>query len=320
VEVEHILGESFQKGITLRHLRALVALSDLKLVARVSEALGVTQPAVSKQIAELEKIVGMPVVTRDRNRLYLTPVGVRLADHARLALGQLDRAAFDIEAMTSGVSGSVSVGVVSSVAPTLLPGTIALFKRSTPQANVSISEGHFVELLPQLEAGALDMVIARIWQPKELAGIDQMALFSEPIVVVAGRDHPLLQGEDVSWADVASYPWILPQPNSVARQAVDALFAANGLPPPNNTVASLSIALNLELLRAMPALGFLPQRLAQAQAARGETVILPLDTRDLLSEARCFWRKDKASRNATLALFLKCLRQTTEDSKTIPFG
>lgn len=318
-EGSHILSKGFQQGITLRHLRALVALSDLKLVARVSEALGVTQPAVSKQIAELEKIVGVPVVTRDRNRLYLTPIGTRLADHARQALGQLDRAAFDIEAMTSGVSGSVSVGVVSSVAPTLLPSTIALFKRSTPQANVSVSEGHFVELLPQLQAGALDLVIARIWQPQELAGIDQMALFSEPVVVVAGRNHPLAQGGHVEWADVASYPWILPQPNSVARQAVDALFAANGLSPPSNTIASLSLALNLELLRAMLALGFLPQRLAQAQAARGDTVILPLDTRDLLSEARCFWRKDQVSQNAALSLFLKCLRQTTEDINTIPF-
>ena len=320
MEEVKILGKGFMQAITLRHLRALVALSDLKLIARVSEALGVTQPAVSKQIAELERIVGVPVVTRDRNRLYLTPIGVRLADHARLALGQLDRAAFDIEAMTSGVSGSVSVGVVSSVAPTLMSGTIELFKRSTPQANVSVSEGHFVELLPQLEAGALDLVIARIWQPQELAGIDQMALFSEPIVVVAGHNHPLSQGGDVTWTDVTTYPWILPQPGSVARQAVDALFAANGLSPPNNTIASLSIALNLELLRAMPALGLLPQRLAQAQAARGETVILPLDTRDLLSEARCFWRKDQVSQNATLALFLKCLRQTAEVPATIPFG
>lgn len=319
-EVRQILGKGFQKGITLRHLRALVALSDLKLVARVSEALGVTQPAVSKQIAELEKIVGVPVVTRDRNRLYLTPIGIRLADHARQALGQLDRAAFDIEAMTSGVSGSVSIGVVSSVAPTLLPGTIALFKRSTPQANVSVSEGHFVELLPQLEAGALDLVIARIWQPQELAEIDQMALFSEPIVVVAGRNHPIAQSSEVEWADVINYPWILPQSNSVARQAVDALFASNGLPPPNNTIASLSLALNLELLQAMPALGLLPARLAQAQAARGQTVILPLETQDLLSEARCFWRKDQVSKNATLSLFLKCLRQATEDINTIPFG
>ena len=75
------------------------------------------------------------------------------------------------------------------------------------------------------------MVIARIWQPRELAGIDQMALSSEPVVVVAGRNHPLAQASDVMWSDVASYPWILPQPNSVARQAVDALFAANKLPP-----------------------------------------------------------------------------------------
>jgi DNA-binding transcriptional LysR family regulator len=317
--VRRIMDKGFQQGITLRHLRALVALSDLKLIARVAELLGLTQPAVSKQIAELEKIVGVPVVTRDRNRLYLTPIGTRLADHARQALGQLDRAAFDIEAMTSGVSGSVSVGVVSSVAPVLLPRTIALFKRSTPQANISISEGHFVELLPQLETGKLDLLIARIWQPQELEGIDQMALFSEPVVVVAGRHHPLGHAEDVNWADVVSYPWILPQPNSVARQAVDALFAANGLSPPNNTISSLSLALNLELLRVMPALGLLPQRLAQAQAARGEIIALPLDTHDLLSEARCFWRRDKLVQNATLSLFLKCLQQTTDDVTTIPF-
>ena len=195
------MNKGFQQGITLRHLRALVALSDLKLIARVSEALGVTQPAVSKQIAELEKIVGVPVVTRDRNRLYLTPIGIRLADHARQALGQLDRAAFDIEAMTSGVSGSVSVGVVSSVAPVLLPRTIALFKRSTPQANVSVFEGHFVELLPQLETSKLDLLIARIWQPQDTTLPTSGRLFPHLSVdrvvkryALLRRRHPELSG------------------------------------------------------------------------------------------------------------------------------
>lgn len=295
-------------------------MADLKIVARVSEALNVTQPAVSKQIAELEKIVGVPVVTRDRNRLYLTPIGNRLADHAKQTLNQLDRAAFDIEAMASGVSGSVSIGAVSSVATTLLPNTIALFKRSTPQATVSVSEGHFVELLPQLEAGALDILIARIWQPQELSGIEQMTLFSEPVVVVSGRNHPLAQKKSLDWSDVVDSPWILPQANSVARQAVDALFAANGLTPPSNTIASLSLALNLELLRVMPALGLMPQRLAQTQATRGEIVTLPLDTHGLLSEARCFWRTDQIAQNGTLSLFLKCLQQTTDELNTIPFG
>lgn len=313
-------SHDFQRSITLRHLRIIAALDNLKLVARVSEALGVSQPAVSKQIVEIEKIVGMPIVTRDRNRLYLTSIGRRLADHARQALSQIDRAAFDIEAMASGVSGSVSVGVVSSVAPTLLPGAISLFKRGTPDASVSVLEGHFVELFPKLEAGALDLLIARIWQPQTLPGIEQRALFSEPVVVVAARDHPLVHKKDLEWGDATGFPWILPQANSVARQAVDVLFAENDLSPPSNTIASLSMALNLELLRVMPALGLMPQRLAQTQAARGEIARLPLDTGGLLSEARCFWRTDQIVQNGTLSLFLKCLQQATDDLNTIPFG
>lgn len=314
------MGNDLQKAITLRHLRVIAALAELKLVARVSEALNVSQPAVSKQIAELEKVVGVPVVTRDRNRLYLTPIGERLADHAKLALGQLDRAAFDIEAMASGVSGSVSIGVVSSVAPTLLPGAIALFKRSTPHVAISVTEGHFVELYPSLESGALDLLIARIWQPQELPGVAQMPLFSEPVVVVAGRANPLAKKIGLTWADTANAPWILPQANSVARRAVDALFAENGLTPPNNTTASLSLALNLELLQAMPALGLMPLRLAETHASRGEISVLSLDTRGFLSEARCFWRSDKKVQNGALSLFLKCLQQTTDEMETIPFG
>ncbi|TNJ47771.1 LysR substrate-binding domain-containing protein [Phaeobacter sp. B1627] len=315
-----IPNPDFQKSIKLHHLRVIAALSDLKLVARVSEALNVTQPAVSKQIADLERLVGAPIVERDRNRLFLTPIGQRLAEHAKQALNQLDRAAFDIEAMASGVSGSVSVGVVSSVAPTLLPGAIALFKSSTPQASISIKEGHFVELLPELETGALDLLIARIWQPRELPGIEQLSLFAEPVVVVAGRNHRLAKRSHLDWSDVIGFPWILPQANSVARRAIDALFAENGLTPPANTIASLSLTLNLALLEALPALGLLPQRLARAHAARGDIVSLPLNTRGLLSEARCFWRSDQVATNPTLSFFLKCLQKATDDLKTIPEG
>ena len=318
--VTAISNSDFQKAVTLRHLRVIAALSDLKLVARVSEELNVTQPAVSKQIAELEKIVGVPIVTRDRNRLFLTAIGRRLVDHAKQALNQLDRAAFDIEAMASGISGAVTVGVVSSVAPTLLPGTIALFKSSTPQASISVREGHFVELLPELQGGALDLLIARIWQPRELPGIEQLKLFAEPIVVVAGRNHPLARQSDIEWSEVVDFPWIMPQANSVARRAVDALFAESGLAPPANTIASLSLTLNLALLEAIPALGLMPQRLAQSHAARGDIVTLPLDTRGFLSEVRCFWRGDQEEANHALSFFLKCLQKTTDDLKTIPFG
>jgi hypothetical protein len=66
-------------------------------------------------------------------------------------------------------------------------------------------------------------------------------------------------------------------------------------------------------------LGCCHNGLRRKQAALGRTVILPLETQDLLSEARCFWRKDQASQNPALSLFLKCLQESTEDIKTIPF-
>ncbi|WP_121630281.1 LysR family transcriptional regulator [Tropicibacter alexandrii] len=301
-------------------MRVIHGLAELKLVARVAAALNVTQPAVSKQINELEAIIGTPIIARKRNRLHLTPVGERLAEHARQVLNQLDRASFDIQAMASGVSGAVTVGVVSSVAPILLPGAISLFKRSAPDASLSVTEGHFVSLYPRLEAGQIDLLIARVWQPQDLPGIEQAVMFSEPLVVVAGRDHALARQEDVRWPEAVRWPWVLPQPDSVARRAVDALFAEYGLTTPSNTISSLSLSLNLELLREMPVLALFPQSLAQAYAARGDLVVLPLDTAGFLSEARCFWKSGAELSNSTFALFMDCLRQTANQANTIPFG
>lgn len=304
-----------QKSLTIRHLRVIAALAELKLVARVAEYLNVTQPAVSKQIMELEAIVKAQIVIRDRNRLHLTAVGLRLAEHARHVLNQIDRAAFDLEAMSSGVTGAVNVGVVASVAPIILPDAISLLKRSAPETSVSIVEGHFVSLYPMIEDGSLDVLIARVWNPPELSGVEQKALFSEPIVVVAGRDHPLALANTINWEQTSNWPWILPQANSVARRAVNALFAQQGLVTPRNSISSLSLALNIEIMRKMPAIGLFPESVAKVHATRGDIVVLPLDAQDFLSEARCFWRSGQTSANGALSLFLKCLEQSATNTQ-----
>ncbi|MCX2720826.1 LysR substrate-binding domain-containing protein [Roseibium salinum] len=306
-------ADDIRKVLTVRHLRLIAALSELGLVSKVADKLSLTQPTVSKQISELERLIEAPIVTRRRNRLLLTAIGQRLADHARQVLGQIDRAAFDITAMASGVSGAVSIGAVSSVAPIILPDAIALLKRSAPEASVAVLDGHFVSLFPMLEAGSIDLLIARVWHPQNLPEIEQKVLLREPVVVVAGQDHPLTRKARLDWSVVVDWPWIMPPPNSVARRAVDALFAEQGLTLPVNMIASLSLSLNLEILRTMPALSLFPQSLARNHMLRGDLVVLPLDTRGFLSEARCFWRPERRATNSTFDLFLKCLDQTRVD-------
>ncbi|MGR3463013.1 MAG: LysR family transcriptional regulator [Roseovarius sp.] len=305
-------AEKFARSLTLRHLRIIAALAEYGLVAKVAESLNVTQPSVSKQISDLERLADMQIVIRERNRLHLTSAGQRLAEHARHMLVQLDRAAFDMDAMTQGVAGSVSIGAVSSVAPILLPPAIAMMKRNAPQANVSVVQGHFVSLFPSLESGAIDMLIARIWHPQEIPGIRQEVLLEEQIAVVAGSDHPLAGESSLSWGEAVNWPWILPLDNSIARRAVEALFAEFGLAPPVNVVASGSLPLNIALMRDIPALGLFPKSIAQIHSSRGELVTLPLDTRNLLSQVRCFWRTGQAEANSAFDLFRKCLDQTLD--------
>ncbi|MDD7972340.1 LysR substrate-binding domain-containing protein [Roseinatronobacter alkalisoli] len=295
--------------LTLRHFRMLESLERLGLVARVAEALNVSQPAISKQITELEQIVGRPVVTRDRNRLYLTPVGVQLARHARQVLTQIERAALDIDAIAAGISGTVSVGVVGSVAPTLMPQAVVLMGNIAPNVNLSIIEGHFNSMLPLLNDNSIDYLIARAWQPQEYPGIAQRKLYNERLTVAAGPAHPLARSRVLSWTDAMRWPWIFPHERSIARQAIASMLAQHGLAMPEKFISSVSLMLNMELLKKSKSLTLFPESFAQAHAQRGDLVILPVEMGDLLSEVRCYWRTDMQEAKSTV-LFLQCLSQS----------
>ncbi|WP_281286968.1 LysR family transcriptional regulator [Aquicoccus porphyridii] len=304
-----LTGARWHSRLTIRHFRMIDSLERLGLVARVAEALNVTQPAVSKQIADLEQIVGSPIVLRERNRLYLTPVGLRLAKHARLVLAQIERAALDIDGLAAGISGAVAVGAVGSVAPTLLPRAIAFMNSVAPNVNLSVIEGHFVSMLPLLNDNSIDFLIARSWQPQEYSGIAQTLLYEERLRVVAGPKHPLTRARNVSWPDVVSWPWVFSPETSVARQGISSLFAQYGLATPERVTASISLTLNMALMKEMNVLTLFPEELAKAHALRGDLAILPLDAGNLLSEVRCYWRSDRPT-DKSKSLFLHCIEQS----------
>lgn len=234
VRAWHGRGDGLSKNswhlrLTLRHLRMNEALERLGLVSRVAETMHISQPAVSKQIAELDHIVGSPVVRRDRNRLYLTEIGVQLAAHARLVLARIERAALDVDAIARGTSVAISVGVVGSVAPTLTPPVIRLMNRTATNVNLSIVKGHFLSMLPALNDSRLDFIIARARQPQEYPGIVQRKLYDQRLLVVAGAAHPLARSGAVPWASAIGFPWIMPHERSAARAGIVSLFARHGL-------------------------------------------------------------------------------------------
>ena len=295
----------FTDVLKVRHLRILVALDQLGQVSKVARVFNVTQPAISKQLAELQKELGSQIIRREGSNVVFTPIGEMLVRHAQEVLSRLQRAEFDLEAFRRGLGGKVRVGAAASLISSIVPEAIRQLLRAAPSAQVSVSEGHFNRMLPALKSGEIDIMVTRVWKPMSLDGIDQIPLGSEPIVVVAGRDHPLAKTGEVDWPEALRWPWLRASSGSLASEAINGFLADRGHPPLAGFVEATSILLTLQLLRESPFLAALPAKLARHHSTRGELSILPLDFGGVLSEVKCFWLSDE--NDETIGLFRTCL-------------
>lgn len=301
----------FRDVLKIRHLRILAALDQMGQITRVARALNVTQPAISKQIAELERELGSMIIVRQGNTVVFTPVGALLVRHAKDVLNRMQRTEFDIEALRKGLGGQVRIGVAASLMPTILPEAIRLMVQAAPSAVVTVSEGHFYQMLPTLLGGEIDMMLTRVWRPAPLDGMEQLSLGAEPLLVVAGSSHPLARQNSVTWEAALEWPWLRTAVGSVASDAMEAFLTERGLPRLAGQVEAASILLSLSLMRTMPYLALLPEGLARYHSSRGELSILPLHLDGILSEARCFWLSNQT--DETVTLFRACLVQAAKD-------
>jgi len=144
-----------------------------------------------------------------------------------------------------------------------------------------------------------------------LNGVAQLSLGIEPIVVVAGSDHPLARESSVTWEAALTWPWVRASSGSLASEAMNAFLAEQGYGRLTGQVEATSVMLTLRLLRTLPCLAALPEGLARHHSGRGELSVLPLNLAGVLSEARCFWLSDQA--DETMTLFRACLVRAAED-------
>jgi DNA-binding transcriptional LysR family regulator len=300
----------FQSTLRLNHLRTLAMLFSLGQVRKVAEAFHVTQSAISKQIADIEGALGEQVVRRQGNGLVITPIGQVLAQRAKLVLHQLERARDEVVAMRGGFGGRVAVGSVSTVNSTLVPQAILAMKQQAPNVVVVVEEDTADRLLNRLLNRDLDIAIVRMWHPIAHEELGQQLLGSEGLVVVVGRDHPLADFTTLDWDETMRFPWVVPRSGSTAGGALEAMLAAQGLRIPVGQVESISLALIASLLSTGQFIGLLPRKLALAWEMERRVSVLPLETKDLLSEVRVFWRD--ADDNTACALLRDCLVKASQ--------
>lgn len=302
------IDQYFARQMKLRHLHLLVALADLRTVGKVAAAMHVTQPAVSKMIAEMEKGVGAALFARDGRHIKPTPYGECLIRHARELLAHAQRASVELQAMSNGTGGRVEVGVLSVAAPVLIPRAITRFKQYLPSATVSLHEGTLDTLIPDLRAGRLDLIVGRVPLAPLDADLLHQPLFDDPIVIVAARHHALAQRKRLRWIDLEGYAWIVPTASAPMYQRLLSVLATHGIRAPDNMVESVVIAANVALLQSYATLGLLPKSLAQHYEEAGVLRILPLTLGGVMGSVGMTWLRANESTPAA-ALLKTCLEE-----------
>jgi LysR family hydrogen peroxide-inducible transcriptional activator len=235
--------------MTLTELRYLLALHQQQHFARAAEHCHVTQSTLSAGIKHLEDSLEVTLVERSRQFLRFTPVGETVVRHAQDILSRAD----DLLALVKTndpLQGELSLGIIYTIAPYLLPKAIAPWREAAPLTPLRLTEGFTHELIAKLNSGELDAAIIAL----PFAGTDDFTawqLYREPFSAVAPAQHPLARKSQLTISDIQSEPLLILGRGHCFRDHALAAFPDNKLHPWQALIEGSS----LETLRAMVAGG-----------------------------------------------------------------
>ena len=261
------------------HLRDFVAIARAKSARGAARVLGLTQPALSRSLNELEQEIGTNLFERHARGMALTPAGERFLVRAQAALEEVRRG-FEEAGQASGtMQGSVTVALASAPVLVMLPLAFPLFRRACPDVKLRIVEGLFPAVEPMLRDGRLDFYIGP--RPERALGQGYRVdlLFANQRVVMARKGHPLRTARSLN--DLLASEWIVTGLRERLEQEFEEQFAALGLPSPRVTTVVESMLALLALLCSSDALAFLPHQ--WADAALFKDLLAPIAVREPLT-------------------------------------
>lgn len=265
-----------RSNLKLKHLQLIVALDEFRHLGRSAEFLSLTQPAVSKSLAEIERMFGLELFMRSTRGTEPTPYGEKVARFARSVLADFDRTREDIATIGSGGAGRVRLGAMVVATPHLVAQAVARLKAQSPHTTVSIEEGDLSRLLPRLRVGELDFIVGRLEPGYAAPDLETEALYTQAMRVIVAPTHPLAGARKPGWADLAPLPWVVPPAWASSRIKLYQMFYKHRLDPPADVIETASYLVTLTFLRSRPCVAFVADDVALALQARGEAVVLPI--------------------------------------------
>ncbi|MGW9634897.1 LysR family transcriptional regulator [Nocardiopsis alba] len=295
--------------LSVDRLRVLHAIAVHGSLSAASQALHVTNSAVSQQLAKLEREVGQPLVERNGRGVRLTAAAELLVDHASRILSLVHQAEADLEAHRDDVTGHLRLSAIPTAIRGLLPRALLALREEHPGLHVELSEEEPHEILPSMMRGEADMALVVDWDgaPMPLPeGMSRAPITDDVSDIALPADHPLAHSELLQLDEILDLPWISWSRGSICDDWLhDMIRRRGGEPRIVHNVEEHQT--KLALIAAGIGAAVMP-RMGRGPLPEGVRMI-PVQPA-LVRQVYVFWRTD-ASRRPAIRAVVRALREAT---------
>ena len=278
--------------VRMRQVALMLAVEERRTLRAAADQLGLTQPAATKMLHELESALGQPLFERVGRGLRLNAAGERVMGYFRGIRGSMEALNRELQELQLGGVGKFSLGSIMAASPGRLTDALTKLKADHPLLAVEIAVDTSDKLLAQLHEGVLEVVVGRPVGP-EAASCTFRAIEDESLAVVVGNEHPLARRSRVAFADLLDYTWILQPAHSPMRDLIEREFRVHHAVMPPGLIETGSILTTINLIRKSQMVGVIPATVAQRDAEHGVLSIVRYAIRHKLSTYGSIVRSDR---------------------------
>lgn len=309
---------SLQNRLRFRQLMLLLAIHEGSSLRKAAETLGMSQPAATKMLQEVEGLVGLQLFERGRRGMLPTAYGEIMIQYAQGVAADLKGVRDELIAVDSGNIGKIRVGAIMAPVPHLLTNTLLRIKQGYPRLAISIQVDTSDVLVAALLEERLDVVIGRIPMSWDSTGLVFEPIQEEALSIVSSTDSRALRLHHGGLRSLVDFSWVLQAHPSPMRRVIEQAFLEARLALPGNVMETASMLLTSSLVRQSDMLAVMPELVAQHYVERGTLAIVPVYLHQHLPPFGILTRRSRAVRPVTQVFIAELKSAATGGGVTAP--
>ncbi len=287
--------------LRMRQLSLLLSVGRLGTLRAAAAELGMTQPAATKMLQELEDALQQALFERAGRNLRFNEAGRRVLEYCQGIQGNLSALTRELAQIELGSVGKLVVGTIMAASPALLSRALIELKRLYPLLAIEITVDTSDRLTDALRRGEMDLVVGRIPDfDNQHLGFEAIA--EEALSIVSAPQHPLAHRDSVSLAELTQYPWILQPQGSPMRDVLEQEFRSRQIQPPRAPIETSSILTTTNLLVQSDMVAVIPTEVALKYQSHGLLACLNCDIHHRLNPYGIITAKGRPPSQVSAAL------------------